>query len=176
MFTSLLAAGTESPIWAQLASTESSLALCEHITHSLCLQALARACVAIAVEQPAETKQVTTRLVEQLLFLVNPENELAHLDVPGPVSYLQSICCVNVVSHVRWYTMHVGGPASYLQSICCMTVISRVKWYSLHLCALPQLTAQAYVVRVLWELCVTALLYHSSDTLYPSSLLCSLLF
>lgn len=36
-------------------------------------------------EQYSETKQVTARLVDQLLFLVNPENELAHLDVPGPV-------------------------------------------------------------------------------------------
>lgn len=64
--------------------------------NTVCLQALARACVVTASEQPPETKQVTLRLVEQLLFLVNPENELAHLDVPGPVSVL----CVTL-----WFAM-----------------------------------------------------------------------
>ena len=49
------------------------------------VQALATACVACGPNQPAETKQATARLVEQLVQLVNPENELDHIGTTGPV-------------------------------------------------------------------------------------------
>lgn len=49
------------------------------------MQALATACVACGPTQPAETKHATTRLVEQLVLLVNPENELDHIGTTGPV-------------------------------------------------------------------------------------------
>ena len=50
------------------------------------MQALATACVACGPSQPAETKQATARVGEQLIFLVNPENDLEHIGTTGPVS------------------------------------------------------------------------------------------
>lgn len=53
----------------------------------LVVQALATACVACGPSQPAETKQATARVVEQLVLLVNPENDLDHVGTTGPVSF-----------------------------------------------------------------------------------------
>ena len=59
----------------------------------LVVQALATACVACGPSQPAETKQATARVVEQLVLLVNPENELDHVGTTGPVSFTQTSPC-----------------------------------------------------------------------------------
>ena len=59
----------------------------------LVVQALATACVACGPSQPAETKQATARVVEQLVLLVNPENELDHVGTTGPVSFTRTLPC-----------------------------------------------------------------------------------
>ena len=59
----------------------------------LVVQALATACVACGPSQPAETKQATARVVEQLVLLVNPENELDHVGTTGPVSFTHTLPC-----------------------------------------------------------------------------------
>lgn len=57
------------------------------------VQALATACVACGPSQPAETKQATARVVEQLVLLVNPENDLDHIGTTGPVSFTHTLPC-----------------------------------------------------------------------------------
>jgi len=51
------------------------------------LQALATACVSCGPDQPADTKLATARVVDQLMLLVNPENDLDHVGTTGPVCW-----------------------------------------------------------------------------------------
>ena len=71
------------------------------IEEQLCdVQALATACVSCGPNQPADTKQATERVVDQLVLLVNPENSLEHVGTAGPVSFtcsLTSPCCCSAV-------------------------------------------------------------------------------
>ncbi|KAA6416440.1 MAG: hypothetical protein FRX49_13587 [Trebouxia sp. A1-2] len=49
------------------------------------LKALATACVSCGPDQPADTKLATARVVDQLMVLVNPENDLEHVGTTGPI-------------------------------------------------------------------------------------------
>ncbi|DBA74057.1 TPA: hypothetical protein ACH3X1_010871 [Trebouxia sp. C0004] len=49
------------------------------------LKALATACVSCGPDQPADTKLATARVVDQLMVLVNPENDLDHVGTNGPI-------------------------------------------------------------------------------------------
>jgi len=41
--------------------------------------------VSCGPDQPADTKLATARVVDQLMLLVNPENDLDHVGTTGPV-------------------------------------------------------------------------------------------
>ena len=63
------------------------------------MQALATACVS-GPEQTEEEEQVTARVMDQLVKLVNPENSLEHIGASGPVRHLHTLlylllfCCL----------------------------------------------------------------------------------
>ena len=77
------------------ACNERTAHLCIPPIHTFALQALATACVCTGTDQPANTKQVTARLMDQLVSLVDPECDLEHVGAANPVSITLLLECTN---------------------------------------------------------------------------------